>query len=72
MRSPSSLATLCVQALAESVDPRTMVHVAKDLMPNYDVHASTGYPESMVIPTREIAERIVADIMAEDSPFRPH
>lgn len=66
MRSLSSLATLCVKALAESVDSRTMVHVARDLMPEYDVHASTGYPESMVIPTREIAERIVADIMEED------
>jgi len=66
MRSPNSLAALCVHALAESIDARTMIAIANELIPNYDVYARTGFRQSMVIPSRDMAQQIVSDIVAQD------
>lgn len=46
-----------------------MIHLIREIFPNYDVHARTGYPESLSIPNMEVAGQIVADILtAEEFP----
>ncbi len=43
-----------------------MIAMANELMPNYDVYARTGFRPSMVIPSRDMAQQIVADIVAQE------
>ncbi len=43
-----------------------MVHIAKDLMPGYDLHQSTGIRESIAIPIVDAASRILDDIIEAD------
>ncbi len=60
---PSKLQTTCVRALSESLETRTMVHIIKDILPDYDVHARTGIPESLAIPNKEVSKQIVNDVI---------
>lgn len=60
---PSRLLSACVRALSESMETRTMVHIIKDILPDYDIHARTGIPESLAIPNVEVAKQIVRDVV---------
>lgn len=66
MRIGSKLSGVCVRALTESMDTRTMCILAKKIIPNYDIHKRTGYPESLAIPNKQVARQIVEDAAALD------
>ena len=48
------------------MDSTTMIHFAKSIIAGYDIHKRTGIRTSMAIPSRQIAEQMVADIIRED------
>lgn len=48
------------------MDVRTMVNVARRIIPGYDIHERTGMPASLSIPNKDVAARIVDDMAAED------
>lgn len=52
------------------MDIRTMIHLARSLIPNYDIHARTGFPPNIPIPNKNAAYQIVMD-MRRDGLFLP-
>ena len=62
MRVKARLRTLAIRALAESMEVKTMVHVARRIFGNYDLYERTGFPQSVPIPNRTAASQIVADV----------
>ncbi|MFW5686322.1 MAG: hypothetical protein ACOC0O_06685 [Spirochaetota bacterium] len=66
MRVKARARTLATRALTESMDVKTMVHVARRLFGNYDLHERTGFPQSVPIPNRNAARQIVDDLAASD------
>ena len=66
MRVKSRLRTLAARALAESMDVKRMVHVARRLLGNYDLHERTGFPRSVPIPNQTAARQIVDDVAEAD------
>ncbi|WP_319559522.1 hypothetical protein [Marispirochaeta sp.] len=48
------------------MDLPTMVHIAKDLIPGYDLHKRTGIRESIAIPNLDASRRIIDDIIRDD------
>jgi hypothetical protein len=63
MQIPSSLISLTTRALSESMDIEVMIHLAKELVYDYDLYKRAGFPESMVIPRRDAALQIITDIV---------
>ena len=63
MQITRNLAILCARALKESMDMRDMCHLAKRLMPDYDLYKQSGFPESFAIPSIDAAKQIVSDIV---------
>ena len=63
LKIPTALKNYCVRALSESMDSRTMNHLIRNLIPNYDIYKQTGYPESMAIPNIDVASQIVLDVI---------
>lgn len=59
----SRLRTQCIRALSESMETRTMTHLIRELFPDYDIHARTGFPESLAIPNVDVARQIVKDVI---------
>ncbi len=53
---------LVERSLAESMDVRTMVHLARRLIHNYDIYSRSGYPRIIAIPNRDAARQIVMDM----------
>ena len=66
MRSRVNLPEICVRALSESMDIRTMTAVVQEIIPNYDIYERTGFPSSMAIPNRDVARQIVSDLIHEN------
>lgn len=66
MRVKARVRTLASRALAESMEVKTMIHLARRLFGNYDLHARTGFPASVPIPNRTAARQIVDDIAESD------
>lgn len=62
MRVKARARTLASRALAESMDVKTMVHLARRLFGNYDLHERTGFPTSVPIPNRTASRQIVDDL----------
>jgi hypothetical protein len=62
MRVKARLRTLAIRALAESMEVKTMVHVARRMFGNYDLYERTGFPQSVPIPNRTAASQIVTDV----------
>jgi class 3 adenylate cyclase len=56
------LVSLTARAVAESMDVRTMRHLASKLLHNYDIHERTGFPRNIAIPNKTAAEQIVKDL----------
>ncbi len=48
------------------MDLPTMVHIAKDLMPGYNLHERMGIRESMAIPNLDASRRIIDDLIRDD------
>ncbi len=53
---------IATRALAESLTVKLMITLARELIPNYDLHKSTGIPKSLAIPNRDAAHQIVVDM----------
>jgi class 3 adenylate cyclase len=66
MRVKARMRTLAARALTESMDVKTMVHLARRLLGNYDLHERTGFPASVPIPNKTAARQIVDDLAATD------
>ena len=64
MRVKARVRTLAGRALAESMEVKTMVHLARRLFGSYDLHERTGFPSSVPIPNRTAAKQIVEDVAA--------
>jgi len=63
MRVKARLRTLAIRALAESMEVKTMVHLARRIFgASYDLHERTGFPRSVAIPNKTAASQIVADV----------
>jgi hypothetical protein len=60
---PRTLRNLCIRALTESMDIRTMNHLITNLIPNYDIYKQTGFPESIAIPNIDVARQITDDVI---------
>jgi len=48
------------------MDVKTMIHVIRRILGNYDLHERTGFPRSVPIPNRTAATQIIDDVVAED------
>lgn len=66
MRGRINLPALCVRALAESMDIRTMTTVVREIIPNYDIYERSGFPPSIAIPNQDVARQIVSDVIHEN------
>lgn len=62
MRVKARVRTLAGRALAESMEVKTMVHLARRLFGSYDLYERTGFPSSVPIPNRTAAKQIVEDV----------
>jgi len=62
MKVKKSLIDITARSLAESIDIRPMVRIARDLIPNYDLHSMMGIPENLPIPRSDAAKQIVSDM----------
>ncbi|MGL4370962.1 MAG: hypothetical protein ACRCUT_15015, partial [Spirochaetota bacterium] len=56
------LTSLCSKAMIESMGITLMVALVRRILPNYDLHERTGFPQSMPISKQEAAEQILKDI----------
>ena len=45
------------------MDARTLNHLVREIFPDYDIHKRTGIPDSLVIPTADVATQIVRDVV---------
>ena len=61
MRVKARVRTLAARVLSESMDVKTMVHLARGLLGSYDLNDRTGFPQSIPIPSRTAAQQIVED-----------
>lgn len=67
MRVKARLRTLAIRALAESMEIKTMVHLARRFFgAAYDLNERTGFPHSVPIPNRTAASQIVDDVVEKD------
>jgi class 3 adenylate cyclase len=64
MRVKTRLKNLVVRGLTQSMDVKTMTHIARRILDNYDVHERSGFPPSVPIPNQEAARQIVEDMIA--------
>ena len=62
MRVSGWLIHLVTRALAESMDVRSMVHLARRFIRNYDLWERTGFSQNISIPNKDAAKQIVIDI----------
>jgi len=53
---------LVARALTESMDVRTMTHLVRRLVNNYNLYERTGFPTNIAIPNRDAANQIVKDM----------
>lgn len=67
MQVKPKLVNLTTRALSESMNVQTMVAVIRNLFSDYDLHARTGFPESIPIPNKDAAKQIVTDVIKSDT-----
>ncbi|MBN1501292.1 MAG: hypothetical protein JW982_14125 [Spirochaetes bacterium] len=53
-------------ALSGSIDPRTMIHLTRELIPDYEISTPDGLPESFTPSRVDIAAQIVKDIQSHN------
>lgn len=63
MQIPSSLISLAVKALSESMDLDVMTNLVRELIYDYDLYRATGFRDGMAINRRDAARQIVPDIV---------
>lgn len=62
MRVSGWLLHLANRALAESMDVRSMIHLARRFIRNYDLYERMGFSRNMSIPNKDAARQIVSDM----------
>jgi len=62
MRVSGWLIHLATRALAESMDVRSMIHLARRLIRNYDIYERSGFSTNISIPNKDAASQIVRDM----------
>ncbi len=63
MKSSYSLIKLAQKALAESIDFKSMIQLAREVIPNYDINIQSGLPENLSAGSRiEAARQIIEDM----------
>jgi class 3 adenylate cyclase len=65
-----NLVNISARALIESMDVRDMRHLAKRIIPGYDLQKQSGFPESFAIPSIDAAKQIVGDIIESNLYFQ--
>jgi len=65
-----NLVNVSARALIESMDVRDMRHLAKRIIPGYDLQKQSGFPESFAIPSIDAAKQIVGDIIDSNLYFQ--
>ncbi len=66
MRISGWLVHLTTRALGESMDVRSMIHLARRLIRNYDIYERSGFSPNMSIPNKDAASQIVRDIKKDE------
>jgi class 3 adenylate cyclase len=66
MRASGWLMHLAKRALAESMDVRSMIHLARRLIQNYDIYKESGFSPNISMPNKDVADQIVRDMKAND------
>lgn len=66
MRVSGWLMHLAMRALAESMDVRSMIHLVRRLIPNYDIYERSGFSSNISIPNKDAASQIVRDVCDQD------
>ncbi|MDA3900456.1 MAG: hypothetical protein PF637_08050 [Spirochaetes bacterium] len=62
MKADKDFTKLVAQSLSESIDQRSMVHLAREIMPEYNIESYSNLPSSLDIPRLDVARQIVADM----------
>jgi hypothetical protein len=62
MKLSGWLVHLATRAIAESMDVRSMVKLARRFIMNYDIYARTGFQHNIPVPNIDAATQIVKDI----------
>jgi hypothetical protein len=62
MKISPHISTLCQKALVDSMSTELMIVIVRKLIPNYDLHQRTGFPESIPVPKKDAAVQIMRDI----------
>lgn len=65
MNCTRSIIQLAVKSLVESIDAKVMQLIAGRVIEEYDIYDRTGFPRSIPIPNRDVAQRIVSDVNEE-------
>ncbi|MBN1525042.1 MAG: hypothetical protein JW904_11195 [Spirochaetales bacterium] len=65
MKIPSRLQRIIIDALSQSLPVHTMVRIAKNVDPDYDLYERTGFPANIPIPNINAARQITTDIIAQ-------
>ncbi len=66
MRISGWLIHLTTRALAESMDVRSMIHLARRLIRNYDIYERSGFSQNISIPNKDAASQIVRDMKKDE------
>ena len=69
MRVSGWLLQLATRALAESMDVRSMIHLARRFIRNYDLYERMGFSRNMSIPNKDAARQIVRDMNESELMF---
>ena len=63
MKVGPKLQALVIDSLSYSMPVHTMVKVIQRIIPGYNLHQRTGFPESIPIPNIDAAKQIILDII---------
>ncbi|MGQ9616657.1 MAG: hypothetical protein ACUVWJ_09715 [Spirochaetota bacterium] len=66
MKPSGWLMHLTVRALTESMDVRSMIHLVRRLVPNYNLGERTGFSDDISMPDKDVAMQIVRDLTKKD------
>jgi len=69
MRVSGWLLHLATRALAESMDVRSMIHLARRFIRNYDLYERMGFSRNISIPNKDAASQIVRDMKESELMF---
>ncbi|HUV09074.1 MAG TPA: hypothetical protein VMX75_15175 [Spirochaetia bacterium] len=55
-----------IEALSQSLTPQLMQRLVRGIIPNYDLHERSGFPENIPIPKGDAAKQIYMDVMSQN------